>query len=137
MNDEKKEMRRRKVKCYISGPMTGIVDFNFPAFFSAENILQKICGHVVNPARIAKEIEKKILNPEYGDYLRADITRLMNCDCVFLLAGYEGSRGATLEKRIAEALRIPCFENVLDLKKFVEEKDDQNKDEDDQGRKDS
>lgn len=119
-----------EILCYISGPMTGFFDFNFPAFFSMENMIIKICG-VVNPARIAQKVDRTKKNPTYGDYLKADITELMDCDCVFFLEGYESSRGATLEKRIAEAMSIPCFHRLLDLKKFVEEKkNDKNQDED-------
>lgn len=107
-----------KKTCYISGPMSGIEHFNYPAFFDAEKILKKFCK-VVNPARISEQIEAEKANPTYSDYFKADVLQLMNCDCLFLLKGWESSRGATLEKRLAEALEIPCFTTILEVETFL------------------
>ena len=56
---------------------------------------------------------EKVFNPtchplncgfEYADYLRLDIQALLICSKIYLLKGWESSKGATLEKNIAEAL---------------------------------
>ena len=92
----KKKLIGDKPKLYISGPMTGIQDFNFPAFFAAEEELKK-SYYVFNPAN----------NPEmenYTDYLRKDIEYLIQCQVIYMLKGWKKSVGASLEHRIAKVL---------------------------------
>lgn len=91
------------MRIYIAGPMTGIPDLNFPAFHAAAARLRGI-GHVaVNPAEI---------NPDpvasWPVCMRQDIAKLVTCDAVALLPGWEKSRGATLEHHIAQQLGMPC-----------------------------
>jgi len=90
------------MRWYIAGPMTGHKDLNFPAF-AAEAARLRALGHeVVNPAEV---------NPDPGmawaECLRRDIPALLTCDGVALLPGWENSRGARLERHIAEALAMP------------------------------
>lgn len=86
---------------YISGPMTGKATFNFPAFHVEAERLRAL-GHVaVNPAEINTDV-----GLEWGNYLRAYIKVLMDCDAIVLLPGWEKSRGARLEFHIAEALSM-------------------------------
>lgn len=94
---------------YLSGPMTGIADSNFPAFHAAAAELRRRDFIVVNPAE---------LNPEHGlpwsTYLRRDIAELVKCDGLALLPGWQDSRGACLERHIAEQLGMPVC-RVQDL----------------------
>lgn len=89
-------------RVYISGPMTGLPEHNFPAFHNAAKRLRALGVEVVNPAEI---------NPEPGMpwawYMRRDIKALMDCDAVATLPGWENSKGATLEVQIATALGMP------------------------------
>jgi hypothetical protein len=86
---------------YVSGPMTGLPDFNFPAFQEAAAALRAKGGVVVNPA----ELDGRDTGPmTWEDYLRRDIRALMDCTHIALLPGWEGSRGARLEAHIAAAL---------------------------------
>lgn len=84
---------------YISGPMTGVPNQNFPAFHFAAAALRARGYVVVNPAEI---------NPDDGkswhECLRADIKELCDCDAIALLPGWEGSAGAHLELHIAHRL---------------------------------
>ena len=84
---------------YISGPMTGIADFNFPEFNHVERVLVERGEKVFNPTCHPLDC-----GFEYADYLRLDIQALLICDKIYLLKGWESSKGATLEKNIAEAL---------------------------------
>ena len=90
---------------YISGPMTGMPDLNFPAFHAAAKMLRDLGHEVVNPAE---------LNPDHtmpwGECMRKDIAALVTCDTIVLLPGWQQSRGATLEQHIAERLSMAQIE---------------------------
>jgi hypothetical protein len=89
------------MRLYVSGPMTGIDDLNFPAFNTAAAHLRQAGFEVVNPAEINVDPEKG-----WEQCLRADIKALMDCDGVALLPGWAKSRGAMLEIHNAAALRM-------------------------------
>ncbi|CRM05332.1 DUF4406 domain-containing protein [Pseudomonas sp. WP001] len=85
-------------RIYLSGPMTGLPDLNFPAFASMTDSLRAGGHTVTNPAE---------LNPDGGswnDCMRRDIAALMECDTVATLPGWEHSKGACLEVLIAKRL---------------------------------
>lgn len=86
-------------KIYIAGPMSGLPELNFPAFHGEAAWLRAMGREVVNPAEINP-------NPttRWEDCMRADIAQLVTCDGIHMLAGWEKSRGATLEHHIATAL---------------------------------
>jgi len=102
--------RERKVKAYIAGPMTGCVDFNFPAFFAAEAKLRKMGFDVVNPAR--NDIELDGFNPKTDKarphwwYMRRALPLVCSCDVVVLLPGWERSRGTANERHVARLCNI-------------------------------
>jgi len=86
-------------RIYIAGPMTGILELNFPAFHDAAALLRSQGYDVVNPAEINAD-------PTAGwqACMRADIRELVTCDAVYFLPGFDKSRGAQLERHIAKAL---------------------------------
>ena len=50
----------KKQTIYVAGPMRGYEEFNYPAFYEAERILESIGWDVVNPAKMdAEELDKK------------------------------------------------------------------------------
>lgn len=82
---------------YLAGPMTGLPDFNYPAFFAAADALRQAGYTVLNPADIG-------LHPTWtwADYMRVGLETLMTqADAVAVLPGWESSRGARLEVRLA------------------------------------
>ena len=92
---------------YISGPMTGLPDFNFPAFHAAAARLRAIGHEVVNPAELdAMDGDKEMA---WADYLRRDIKALMDCDSIAMLPGWERSKGAMLEFQNAVTLGMAVF----------------------------
>lgn len=91
------EVRRSRV--YLAGPMTGIVDYNFPAFNAEAERLRAQGSHVENPAD-----HGVVEGAAWADYLHYDIGRLATCECIHLLPGWTRSRGAKLEVSIAQAL---------------------------------
>lgn len=99
-------------RIYVSGPMSGYVDSNFPAFNAAAAELRRLGFEVVNPAEInpgqppgpdADEVARKHF---WRQCLRADVRELCDCDIVALLPGWEDSSGAHLEVHIAHRLGI-------------------------------
>lgn len=86
-------------RIYIAGPMTGYLDLNFPAFHFEAQRLRGEGYEVVNPAEINPDP-----GAEWSDCMRADIRELMTCDSIFMLQGWENSRGARLEHHIALSL---------------------------------
>jgi hypothetical protein len=87
-------------RVYISGPMTGIKDHNFPAFFEAAADLRTMGFSVINPAEINH------IGKPYNDCLKEDIKALCDCDVIALLPGWEHSNGAHLELHIAHRIGI-------------------------------
>lgn len=100
-------------RTYIAGPMTGLPGLNFPAFHAAA-AEQRAAGHeVINPAEINGGADELVAHAEmsfserdahWRACMRNDITQLMTCNRIVLLNGWWNSRGARLERHIAEHL---------------------------------
>ena len=86
-------------RIYIAGPMTGLPELNFPAFHAAAAALRAQGHHVENQAEINADPKAQWL-----DCMRMDIARLVTCDAVYLLPGWEKSRGAKVEHGLAVGL---------------------------------
>lgn len=98
--------RQRCDAVYVSGPMTGLPDLNFPAFHAEASRLRAAGFRVVNPAEI-------VLPPDatWAQFLRADLIQmLMHCNTVSRLPGWDKSRGAMLELHIALSLNMTIIE---------------------------
>lgn len=81
---------------YISGPMTGYKDFNYPAFIAAEKELRKLgCINILNPAKIDHQ------DTVWENCIRRAIALMMGADVLILLPGWDKSKGAVLEVDIA------------------------------------
>lgn len=100
---------------YISGPMTGLPEHNFPAFNAAAATLRDQGYQVTNPAEINPSGDKS-----WEACMRADIKALCDCDTIMLLPGWESSQGAHLEVHIAHRLGmhvthfvdLPCAQDA-------------------------
>lgn len=92
----------KPVRVYLAGPMTGHKDLNFPAFHAAAANLRASGYEVVNPAEINPDP-----NACWTACMREDIAQLVKCDRIALLPGWEKSRGALIEARIAADLSMP------------------------------
>lgn len=116
-----------KHKLYLAGPMTGIPQFNFPAFFAAAEILRDN-GHVVaSPAEMdIQEVGDGALRSEdgklaadgtaadtgytFGDFLSRDVKLVADAvDAVACLPGWQKSKGARLEVYVALICDKPVY----------------------------
>lgn|SRR5512147_942040 len=87
---------------YISGPMTGIKQNNIPAFVKAKEELIALGHRVKSPSDVTYK-------ENYYEYMKADIKLLLDCDFIVMLDGWEKSRGACMEKQIADFLLMPSY----------------------------
>jgi hypothetical protein len=85
---------------YICGPMSGLSDLNFPAFDKARDKLTAEGHRVVSPADLERERDSF----SYEEALQDDFRHLIECDAIYILRGWRQSRGARVEKAIAEVL---------------------------------
>ena len=88
-------------RIYLSGPMTGLPELNFPAFHAAAALLRAEGREVVNPAEITLDA-----TADWHACMRADVAALATCDAIALLPGWHTSRGAQLELHIAHRLGL-------------------------------
>lgn len=81
------------MKVYISGPITGQEGYMW-RFGRAEDLLRK-AGHVaVNPAKVNAQLPEET---EHGEYMKTSLAMLDMCDAMFMLEGWERSRGCAME----------------------------------------
>lgn len=116
---------------YIAGPMSGIPEFNFPAFFRMEARLKAWGWTVFNPANkegetLSEESRKN------GDPMQAqkdgfnfrevflwDVDKVIQSDAILMLDGWENSPGARAEHAVAVAMK----RHYPDYKIFYENKE--------------
>lgn len=108
-------------KCvYVAGPMTGYPEHNRPAF-AAETARLRALGHrVLSPAEKmgSADVEAAIARgaqhlgcDDYQRFMRDDLLWIVTeCDAISLLPGWERSRGATVERAVAEVIGLDIWE---------------------------
>jgi len=86
---------------YLSGPMTGLPNHNYPAFHRAAAALRQAGHRVVNPAEIPFAP-----GSTWQQCMRADLQAMLACDAIALMAGWERSAGAQLELHVAHRVGL-------------------------------
>lgn len=89
-------------KVYISGPMTGIQDLNYPAFFAAEAELKSRGYTVLNPAREPNGLT-------YREYMARAVSFVLMADIVVTLPNVHKSPGARAEIALAASIQLPIM----------------------------
>lgn len=104
------------MRVYVGGPMGGIPGWNYGAFDAAAAFLRALGHDAVNPADIDREIglhndskDWTVSEEVRQDALRRDFLELVTCDAIALLPGWENSRGARAERRVAEDCGIAVY----------------------------
>ncbi len=88
-----------KQKIYVAGPMAGYKDFNHLSFFNAALELELKGYIVLNPATLPAGLSQK-------EYMSICLPMVACCDAIYLLDGWEDSKGANAECTLAEKLGL-------------------------------
>jgi Domain of unknown function (DUF4406) len=98
------------VRVYISGVISNgnaltplQIEANKAKFFQAEQNISDDGHTPINPLRIDTE------GKDWRGCLEADIKELLECDAIYMLRGWEASKGARLEFHIACELGLTCL----------------------------
>jgi hypothetical protein len=92
---------------YLSGPMTGLPESNYPLFNVTAMRLRNIGYSVLNPA---EQFGGDPTLPRQH-YIRQDVVAVATkADAVAVLPNWETSRGARLEVEIARQVCIPVID---------------------------
>lgn len=113
--NEPQKVDSKKPKIYIAGPMTGIPNGNWFAFNAKEIQLVSEGWEVVNPARMDAEsgIDPDSMGEyDYEDCARRDIEVLVECDAIYMLSGFQFSKGACWERALAKHLGLKRYYEV-------------------------
>jgi hypothetical protein len=113
---------------YISGPMTGYPDFNFPAFDVARDRALGLGWMVISPADMDREAGDvtpgmDTRHPEMvRTFVRRDVDALLSLraeygDAIALLPGWEKSKGAVAELAVARWLGLTPL-NALTFERY-------------------
>jgi hypothetical protein len=112
-------------RIYIAGPMSGHTNLNWPAFDRKEKELRGAGFDVVNPARMDREAGIDPSQPmgeyDYEDCARRDIAALEDCAAIYLMAGWQHSKGACWERALAKRLGLRRFYEIPRLEDAREE----------------
>lgn len=109
-------------KIYVAGPMRGYPEFNFPAFHAAARLLRSEGWEVFSPAEKDESIHGTDFSKKYKTGSLEEATNdgfslrralgddlewiCKEADAVYLLNGWQKSKGACAEKATAEALGL-------------------------------
>lgn len=88
-------------RIYLAGPMTGLPEYNYPAFHAEAARLRGLGFDVENPA----ENQAPACGTWEG-YMRNSVRQMLTCDAVAFLPGWAESRGALLERYIAQQVGL-------------------------------
>ena len=95
------------MRIYISGQITGLsVEEYTERFNRAEAYLTGKGYEVINPLRNGIPSGAR-----WQEQMKADIRLLLDCGAIYLLANWEKSIGATLEREIAKGLGLIIGKN--------------------------
>ena len=114
------------MRVYIAGPMTGIPQFNFPAFDALAQELRSRGYDVVSPAEMDDPATRAaaLASPDgapgtgspngetWGDFLSRDVKLIADggIEAIICLPGWNRSRGARLETFVAWLCGLAIYE---------------------------
>lgn len=98
------------MKHYLAGPMSGLPGYNFSTFDLACRKLRARGLDIRSPHEINHgETPETRGSKPYGDYMRAGLKLLLECDAIILMDGWRDSKGCRTEAWVATLAEMPMF----------------------------
>lgn len=92
------------MKIYIAGKISGLSYSEAVAKFAkAADLLRRLGHEPVNPMEV-NGLDGDGKEYPWAEYMKRDIPILLDCDAIYLLPDWQDSKGARLEKYIADEL---------------------------------
>ena len=95
------------MKIYLSGPIAGVPGY-YERFDAGARAIRRLGHTPVNPARHPEGLTVR-------EYMRMDLMDLMASDAVLMLPGWENSRGAVVERALAQYLGMEIWYKPEDV----------------------
>ena len=98
-------MERKVKKVYLAGAMSGLPEFNYPAFNAEAARIRALGYDVENPAENTP--------PPCGTWqgwMRISLRQMLTCDTVAMLPGWGKSKGALIEYNLAKSLGMEIWD---------------------------
>ena len=103
--------------------MRGYEEYNYPAFDDRSTMLENAGWNIINPAKLDRDAGKPMSDPmsfspdtnyEDHEFMRSALRRDMvaiceECTAIYMMSGWEKSKGANAELALARALGIKIF----------------------------
>ncbi len=90
----------QKTKIYISGKISQLPESEaLELFEQAEKVCIEMGYEPVNPMKLNHDHDKS-----WEMYMREDIRGMMDCEAIYMLSNWSFSKGAAIEKKLAEDL---------------------------------
>lgn len=116
---------KRRSTIYVAGPMRGYENYNYDAFDQKSKVLKEKGWDVINPADMDREVsppsDSMTFDPnnnyEDQEYVREALRRDMvaiceDCTAIYMMSGWEQSRGAKAEWHLAKAIGLDIHYEV-------------------------
>lgn len=98
--------------------MSGLPDFNYPAFDECAARLRAMGLVVESPAENFKDVPPEVLSKmKYRDFMAKAIVQMLGCDSIVLLPGWSKSPGARTEMGLAHSCGHSIYYYRKELKR--------------------
>lgn len=101
------------MRVYISGAITGQEDTARERFHDAEEEVKRIFGRdveYINPYEVGEVAAVNAETLTHSDYMGIAIGLMFACDTIYMMPGWEKSRGCQLEREYAEIHKMKIIE---------------------------
>lgn len=89
-------------RCYIAGPITGIPENEYKTNFkAAKNMVHSLGFDPVSPIEL-----QHVHDNTWEAFMKVDLRAMLTCQAIYMLEGWEASKGATIEWQLATILKM-------------------------------